>query len=54
MRNVGQQHVRKTLSRPKDKVNMTVSFDRASGAIDDAYFQSRFRCFTMLSAEGVM
>ena len=42
MGNVSQQHVHKTVSGPKDKVYITVSFDRSSTTVGDALFEVAF------------
>ena len=43
VRNVSQQHVhKKTVSGPTDKVDITMSFDRASCADGDAQYQVAF------------
>ena len=42
MCNVSQQHVHKTVSGPKDKVDITMSLDRASCAVGDSQFEFTF------------
>ena len=42
VRNVSQQRVHKTVSGPKDKVDITISFVRASCAVGDAQFDVTF------------
>ena len=42
MRNIRQHYSHETVSGPKEKVNVAISFDSAGGAVNDAQLQISF------------